>query len=154
MRQAAHTISAAHHRSGQRCSRPARWPLCTGSLTRPLRICGFALRDHAPHLQGFLFNELRSKTKTLDKDYGLDPSAYPDWSYDGSSTGQAKGNNSDCIIRPVRVVRDPIRGGPHVLVMCEVFSPDGTPHPTNTRSKLREIYANEKVWQRAHHCTS
>ncbi len=37
------------------------------------------------------------------------------------------------------MVTDPIRGAPHVLVMCEVFAPDGTPHPTNTRAKLREI---------------
>lgn len=41
--------------------------------------------------------------------------------------------------RPVRVVTDPIRGAPHVMVMCEVFSPDGNPHPTNTRAKLRAI---------------
>lgn len=46
--------------------------------------------------------------------------AFPDWSFDGSSTGQAEGNNSDCILRPVRVVPDPIRGGDDVLVMCEV----------------------------------
>jgi hypothetical protein len=46
-----------------------------------------------------LFNELRSKTKTFDKDMGMDAGSYPDWSYDGSSTGQAKGNNSDCILR-------------------------------------------------------
>mmetsp|Transcript_23977 Transcript_23977/g.65804 ORF Transcript_23977/g.65804 Transcript_23977/m.65804 type:complete len:386 (-) Transcript_23977:403-1560(-) len=88
--------------------------------------------------RGLLFNELHSKTKTLDQEFGLDPSEYPDWSFDGSSTGQAEGNNSDCIIRPVRVVPDPIRGAPHVLVMCEVFGPDGTPHPSNTRAKLRE----------------
>ncbi|KAL6758587.1 glutamine synthetase [Haematococcus lacustris] len=94
--------------------------------------------------KGFIFNELRSKTKTFEEDMGMDPTAYPDWSYDGSSTGQAKGNNSDCILRPVRVVPDPIRGAPHVLVMCEVFSPDGTPHPTNTRAKLREVF-DEKV---------
>ncbi len=46
-----------------------------------------------------IFNELRSKTKTFEKDMGLDAAAYPDWSFDGSSTGQAKGNNSDCILR-------------------------------------------------------
>ena len=45
--------------------------------------------------------------------------------------------------RPVRVVPDPIRGAPHVLVMCEVFSPDGTPHPTNTRAQLREIMSDK-----------
>ncbi|KAF5834582.1 glutamine synthetase 2 [Dunaliella salina] len=88
--------------------------------------------------RGLLFNELHSKTKTLDTELSLDPSEYPDWSFDGSSTGQAEGNNSDCILRPVRVVPDPIRGAPHVLVMCEVFSPDGSAHPSNTRAKLRE----------------
>jgi hypothetical protein len=49
--------------------------------------------------QGLIFNELRSKTKTFESELGLDPAAYPDWSYDGSSTGQATGDNSDCIIR-------------------------------------------------------
>ncbi|KXZ51248.1 hypothetical protein GPECTOR_13g735 [Gonium pectorale] len=89
--------------------------------------------------KGMIFNEMRSKTKCFDEPLGLDASEYPDWSFDGSSTGQAAGNNSDCILRPVRVIKDPIRGEPHVLVMCEVFAPDGTPHPTNTRAKLREI---------------
>ncbi len=45
------------------------------------------------------FNELRSKTKTLEKELGLDPKDYPDWSYDGSSTGQAEGKSSDLILR-------------------------------------------------------
>ncbi|GAX83019.1 hypothetical protein CEUSTIGMA_g10446.t1 [Chlamydomonas eustigma] len=90
-------------------------------------------------IKGMKFNELRSKTKTLETDHGLDPSAYPDWSFDGSSTGQAEGSNSDCILKPVRVVIDPIRGAPHVLVMCEVYTADGNPHPTNTRAKLREV---------------
>eukprot|EP00195_Chlamydomonas_chlamydogama_P017147 CAMPEP_0202899312 /NCGR_PEP_ID=MMETSP1392-20130828/7572_1 /ASSEMBLY_ACC=CAM_ASM_000868 /TAXON_ID=225041 /ORGANISM="Chlamydomonas chlamydogama, Strain SAG 11-48b" /LENGTH=378 /DNA_ID=CAMNT_0049585467 /DNA_START=44 /DNA_END=1180 /DNA_ORIENTATION=- len=93
--------------------------------------------------KGMIFNELRSKTKTFEADMGFDPAAYPDWSFDGSSTGQAAGNNSDCILRPVRVITDPIRGAPHVLVMCEVFSPDGTPHPTNTRAKLREVMTDK-----------
>jgi glutamine synthetase len=55
------------------------------------RLCGY--------LQGLIFNEMRSKTKTIEQALGLDPSEYPDWSYDGSSTGQAKGNNSDCILK-------------------------------------------------------
>jgi len=89
--------------------------------------------------KGMIFNEMRSKTKTLTDALGMNPKDYPDWSYDGSSTGQAEGNNSDLILRPVKVVPDPIRGEPHVLVMCEIFSPDGTPHPTNTRNKLEEL---------------
>lgn len=46
-----------------------------------------------------IFNEMRSKTKVFDEPLGLDASVYPDWSFDGSSTGQAAGNNSDCILR-------------------------------------------------------
>lgn len=45
---------------------------------------------------------------------------FPDWSFDGSSTGQAEGNDSDCILKPVFSCADPIRGAPHVLVVCEV----------------------------------
>ena len=45
---------------------------------------------------------------------------------------------------PVCVVPDPIRGGDNVLVMCEVFYPDGTPHETNTRAKL-EALIDDKV---------
>lgn len=90
-------------------------------------------------LQANTFNEMRSKTKRLDKPLGMDPKAYPDWSYDGSSTGQAEGNNSDCILRPVRIVKDPIRGGDHVLVLCDVLAPNGKPHPSNTRQPLVDI---------------
>lgn len=46
-----------------------------------------------------IFNELRSKTKTFESDMGMKASDYPDWSYDGSSTGQAEGKNSDCILK-------------------------------------------------------
>lgn len=51
------------------------------------------------HMQGLIFNEMRSKTKCFDAPLSHDPKEYPDWSYDGSSTGQASGNNSDCILR-------------------------------------------------------
>jgi len=89
--------------------------------------------------KGVVFNEMRSKTKCLDKHLGFDPAAYPDWSFDGSSTGQAEGKNSDCILRPVKIVADPIRGDQHVLVMCDVLAPDGKPHATNTRAPLAAI---------------
>eukprot|EP00878_Enallax_costatus_P024271 GHUV01025895.1.p2 GENE.GHUV01025895.1~~GHUV01025895.1.p2 ORF type:complete len:172 (+),score=43.99 GHUV01025895.1:51-518(+) len=95
--------------------------------------------------KGMMFNEMRSKTKCMMKPIeSLNPADFPDWSYDGSSTGQAKGNNSDCIIKPVRVVPDPIRGAPHLMIMCEVLSPDGEPHPTNTRAQLAALI-NDKV---------
>eukprot|EP01026_Neomeris_dumetosa_P058854 TRINITY_DN5492_c0_g1_i4.p1 TRINITY_DN5492_c0_g1~~TRINITY_DN5492_c0_g1_i4.p1 ORF type:complete len:279 (-),score=29.57 TRINITY_DN5492_c0_g1_i4:78-842(-) len=90
--------------------------------------------------KGLVFNEMRSKTKVIpDAISSLDPSQYPQWSFDGSSTGQATGDNSDCILQPVRVVPDPIRGDPHVIIMCEVLSPDGEAHPSNTRAPLAEL---------------
>lgn len=81
---------------------------------------------------------LRSKTKILDGVvYKLDD--IPMWGFDGSSTEQAEGKSSDCVLKPVHYVLDPIRGDHHILVMCEVYHADGMPHPTNTRSRLREI---------------
>jgi hypothetical protein len=46
------------------------------------------------------------------------------------------------------VVPDPIRGAPHLIIMCEVLSPNGEPHPTNTRAQLAALI-NEKVEQEA-----
>ncbi len=77
---------------------------------------------------------LRSKTKILP-----DASRFPDWNFDGSSTNQAEGHASDCVLHPVLDCPDPIRGGDHRLVLCEVFNADGTPHRTNTRAQLREV---------------
>src|SRR5215510_2581529 len=55
---------------------------------------------------------------------------FPEWSFDGSSTYQASGNDSDLLLRPVRFIKDPLRGEGNYLVLCEVFNADGTPHPT------------------------
>lgn len=85
--------------------------------------------------------KLRSKTKVVhDHDEIADVSQLPDWGFDGSSTDQAPGDRSDCHLKPVSFFPDPIRGHPHVLAMCEVMLADGvTPHPTNTRARLREV---------------
>jgi glutamine synthetase len=81
---------------------------------------------------------LRSKTKVLDMDFFHgDINSLPIWSYDGSSTKQADGNYSDCLLQPVRVVPDPQRENAF-LVMCEVLNPDGTPHATNTRHLIED----------------
>src|SRR5262245_15708013 len=77
---------------------------------------------------------LRSKTKILK-----DSADLPIWGFDGSSTNQAPGKNSDCVLRPVFSCPDPIRGGDNVLVMADVLLPDMSPHPTNTRSLLEPV---------------
>ena len=92
--------------------------------------------------------KLRSKTKILEGPIKTIKDL-PDWGFDGSSTNQAEGNNSDCLLKPVYKVPDPIRGGDDLLVMCEVMNADGTVHSTNTRAPLRvlsEKYKDEKAW--------
>lgn len=75
---------------------------------------------------------------------------FPEWSYDGSSTYQAVGNDSDLILQPVSFVDDPLRGAGNFLVMCEVLKADGTPHETNLRARLRDILdagaADQEPW--------
>lgn len=84
--------------------------------------------------------KLRSKTRIVPiqgEDAQL--SEFPEWSFDGSSTYQAVGHSSDLSLVPVNFVKDPVRGEGNYLVMCEVFNPDGTPHVSNTRAKLRQL---------------
>lgn len=97
--------------------------------------------------------KLRSKTRivSLPKEDSVSISIFPQWSFDGSSTYQAFGDDSDLLLEPVNFVPDPIRGEGNFLVMCEVLNPDGTPHYTNQRAKLREIMeaaetASEDPW--------
>ena len=59
----------------------------------------------------------------------------PNWSFDGSSTKQAEGNSSDCILKPVAIYPDPERVNGY-LVMTEVLNPDGTPHESNARATI------------------
>ena len=61
---------------------------------------------------------------------GVQTCALPIW----SSTNQAPGDKSDCVLRPVFSCPDPIRGGDNILVMAEVLYIDMTPHETNTRA--------------------
>jgi glutamine synthetase len=79
---------------------------------------------------------LRSKTKIVDDK--VDP---PIWGFDGSSTNQAPGKASDCVLRPVFVCPDPIRGGDNKLVLAEVLLTDMSPHPTNTRAEAALVAA-------------
>jgi glutamine synthetase len=87
---------------------------------------------------------LRSKTKVLDLPESYDGSldVIPVWSYDGSSTKQAEGHSSDCLLKPVRTYRDTARKNAW-LVLCEVLTPNGAPHPTNYRAALPE---NTDYW--------
>lgn len=77
---------------------------------------------------------LRSKTK-IEKDFSGKFSDLPMWSFDGSSTEQAPGGSSDCLLKPVFHVKDPQRKNAY-LVMCEVLNADETPHVSNGRATI------------------
>jgi len=73
------------------------------------------------------------------------------WNFDGSSTKQATGDNSEVFLKPVRIAKDPFRGDPHVLVLCETFSDYALkiPNRTNFRywaNKIFESCIEEKPW--------
>ncbi len=92
--------------------------------------------------------KLRSKTKVIDGSLSS-LNDLPIWGFDGSSTNQAAGDNSDCMLQPISYVSDPIRGGDDVLVMCEVMNSDGSFHSTNTRAHLREVdkkFKDQESW--------
>jgi glutamine synthetase len=78
---------------------------------------------------------LRSKTKIVAfaKTPTLDE--LPLWNFDGSSTRQAEGSSSDCFLQPVAFFPDPARDN-GLLVMCEVLTPDGSLHPSNSRGTI------------------
>ena len=92
--------------------------------------------------------KLRSKTKVFEAPVkSLDD--IPMWGFDGSSTMQADGSDSDCMLKPVYYLPDPIRGGDDILVMNEVRKPDGSIHESNTRARLVEIaekHKDEDAW--------
>ncbi|MDX6470587.1 MAG: glutamine synthetase, partial [Gaiellaceae bacterium] len=78
---------------------------------------------------------LRSKTKIVEFAAFPTVDQLPTWGFDGSSTRQAEGSNSDCLLQPAAIFPDPARKD-GALVMCEVLLPDGTPHPSNSRATI------------------
>jgi len=88
----------------------------------------------------------RLRSKTLVKsDFSGELEECPIWVFDGSSTEQAEGNASDCLLKPVAIYPDPDRKN-SFLVMTEVLNADGTPHESNGRSTIDEADQDEDFW--------
>ncbi|KAJ6290767.1 hypothetical protein OIU78_026500 [Salix suchowensis] len=68
--------------------------------------------------------DVRSKARTLSGPVS-DPSKLPKWNYDGSSTGQAPGEDSE--------------------VICDAYTPAGEPIPTNKRCRAAKIFSHPDV---------
>ncbi len=79
---------------------------------------------------------LRSKTR-VESDFSGNLEDCPMWSFDGSSTEQADGSSSDCLLKPVAIIPDPDRMNGY-LVMTEVLNPDGSPHESNGRATIND----------------
>ena len=75
--------------------------------------------------------------KTLVKEFDDFPTLeeLPNWGFDGSSTQQAEGHNSDCVLKPVASYPDPTKTN-GLIVLCEVLHADLTPHSTNARATI------------------
>lgn len=78
---------------------------------------------------------LRGKTLIVN-DFGGTLEDCPMWSFDGSSTEQAEGGSSDCLLKPVACYEDPARLGNGYLVMTEVLNADGSAHESNGRATI------------------
>lgn len=87
---------------------------------------------------------LRSKT-LVKSDFSGKVEDAPMWCFDGSSTEQADGSESDCLLKPVAVFPDPDRMNAF-LVMTEVLNADGTPHESNGRATIDEVDDDEDFW--------
>ena len=85
---------------------------------------------------------LRGKTQLKDYDSFPTLEQLPLWGFDGSSTQQAEGHSSDCVLKPVAVYPDGARTN-GALVLCEVMLPDGSPHPSNMRATILD---DEGAW--------
>ena len=77
---------------------------------------------------------MRSKVKATSAD------TPPDWSFDGSSTQQAEGGSSDCLLIPVQTYAN---SNGHDLVMTQVQSADHTTHPSNNRAAAEAVVTDE-----------
>lgn len=99
-------------------------------------------------------NNLRSKARVFNEiifsvhithstaDYYL--RKLPNWNYDGSSTSQAKGTDSEVIIKPRYVTCCPFRRGNHMLALCDTYDKDDNPLPSNHRVNAVQIFEQNK----------
>jgi glutamine synthetase len=90
-------------------------------------------------------NELLSKTKVM---YNLtheiqNVNELPKWNYDGSSTNQSSGTESEVIIVPRALFNDPFRGGLHKLCLCDTYRPGGSPLPNNHRVWAYKLFSEK-----------
>ncbi len=88
-------------------------------------------------------NKFRSKVKIIETLPILNDLEI--WNFDGSSTGQATGKDSEIFIKPYKMFSDWAGDCSKFYVFCECLYPDGSPHITNTRDKAVKYFQNSDV---------
>lgn len=89
---------------------------------------------------------LRSKIKMLYDpfhEYALTIENIPMWNYDGSSTNQASGEDSEVILKPRRIFKPNISESiivSHIIVLCDTYTPSDVPQQTNNRALAMERF--------------
>lgn len=68
----------------------------------------------------------------------------PEWNFDGSSTYQSEGSNSDMYLIPAAMFRDPFRKDPNKLVVCEVLKYNRKPTGKRSSSVFFVCFFNKK----------
>jgi len=81
---------------------------------------------------------IRAKSRTVDF-VPKHPSELPIWNYDGSSTYQSEGSNSDVYLYPVALYNDPFRLGNNKLVLCDTYKYNKKPTESNKRKSCLEV---------------
>jgi len=76
-------------------------------------------------------SNLRSKIRVVDISVN-NINDIPMWNYDGSSTYQAEGADSEIVLKPCALFTNNINNK-NKLVLCETYFPNGKPCPTNHR---------------------
>ena len=96
--------------------------------------------------------ELRSKVKVFEFAKSLlSLEDIPAWNYDGSSTDQTTGENSEINLLPVAIYKNPLskHNHPSFLILCETRDKDNNPLKTNNRYAAKKMFdkaPNEEPW--------
>lgn len=87
---------------------------------------------------------LRSKTRVINTFDIKSIDEIENWNYDGSSTNQAKTENSEVILKPCAMYRDPFRSKNDKLILCDTYSIENIPLSTNTRHNANKIFQSDE----------
>ncbi len=92
-------------------------------------------------------NEIRSKIRVSSE-----ADAFQEWNFDGSSTGQVEHGfmDTEIILKPRKTYYHPFLSiddecEDALIVLCDTWYPDGSPHPTNNRYIADEWFETPEI---------